>query len=389
MEIAASVLFLFLPQPEPGGSVIGMAPHLPTPRPTKGRAAISNRTGRFEPLVTEPTDDGWPGLDAAPPDEPPRLPTTLSVDRARRAITTNTSPDVGFDRSINPYRGCEHGCIYCFARPTHAYLGLSAGLDFETRLFYKPDLPVLLDRELRAKRYKADTLALGANTDPYQPIERTLQLTRSVLDVLRAFRHPVGIITKSALVTRDIDILADMARADQAMVCVSVTTLDRDLARTLEPRAPTPARRLATIKALSQSGIPVAILASPLIPGLTDHELDAILEAGKAAGARSANTILLRVPLEIAGLMREWLETHAPHRAERVLSLLRQCHGGQLYQSDFGTRMRGQGPYADLLRQRFKRACARLGLSARSWSLDASRFAVPAGPEDQPDLFGS
>lgn len=385
--MAQIVLLLFLIDPARHGSVRRMAPPLPHSRPAKGRAAISNRTGRFEPLVTEPADDGWPDLDTAATDEPPRLETTLSVDRARRAITRNTSPDVGFDRSINPYRGCEHGCIYCFARPTHAYLGLSAGLDFETRLYYKPDLPILLDRELRAKRYKPDTLALGANTDPYQPVERTLQLTRSVLEVLRAFHHPVGIITKSALVTRDIDILADMARRNQVLVCVSVTTLDRGLAHKLEPRAPTPDRRLATIRALSGSGIPVAILASPLIPGLTDHELDAILAAGKAAGARSANTILLRLPLEIAGLMQEWLETHAPHRAERVLSLLRQCHGGQLYQSDFGTRMRGRGPYADLLGQRFKQACGRLGLSARRWSLDASRFAPPAGSGTQPDLF--
>lgn len=372
-----------------------MSPPPLLPATVKGRAAISNRSGRYEPVVKEWVDDGWQQNAASVGGEHravTQLETTLTVDRARRAITRNTSPDIGFDRSINPYRGCEHGCIYCFARPTHAYWGLSAGLDFETQLFYKPGLPGLLDRELRAKRYTPATLALGANTDPYQPVERTLGLTRSILEVLQAFNHPVGIVTKSALVTRDLDVLGAMAQLDQVMVCVSVTTLDPKVARALEPRAPTPERRLQTIRRLSDAGIPVAILASPLIPGLTDHEVDAILSAGKDAGARSANTILLRVPLEIAGLVEEWLHRHVPHRADRVLSLLRQCHGGELYDSTFGTRMRGQGPYAELMRQRFSKACARLGLATRSWVLDSSRFAAPpqtGGQQsgDQIDLF--
>ncbi len=266
------------------------------PRAIKGRGAVSNRSGRFEADLRNAVDDGW---GSAWDDDLPPLRTTLTVDTSRTIITRNTSPDVPFDRSINPYKGCEHGCIYCFARPTHAYLGLSPGLDFETRLFYKPEAPELLDRELRVRHYRPATLALGANTDPYQPVERDLKLTRRILEVLDAFRHPVGVVTKSALIARDIDILAPMAAARRVQVCLSVTTLDRDLARRMEPRAATPERRLDTIRRLTAAGIPVTVLASPMIPGLNDWELERILTAAAEAGATGANYILLRLPLEI------------------------------------------------------------------------------------------
>jgi DNA repair photolyase len=371
----------------------------PPDRPVKGRGALSNRTGRFEPLTREPVDDGWPGWapdslngdhsghSDADDDEPPPLRTTLLVDTARTIITRNQSPDVPFDRSINPYRGCEHGCVYCFARPTHAYLGLSPGLDFETKLFHKPNAPELLERELRRPGYRPTTLAVGANTDPYQPVERRLALTRQILQVLAAFSHPVGVITKSALVLRDLDILAPMAARGLAQVCVSVTTLDRGLARTLEPRAATPARRIETLRRLSEGGVPVAVLASPMIPGLNDHELERILETAAGAGARWANYILLRLPLEIAALFEEWLRAHAPHRAERVLRLMRECRGGRIYQAEFGTRMTGQGRYAELLAARFRRACARHGLNARSWQRDIRQFRPPPAPGEQLPLL--
>jgi DNA repair photolyase len=358
-------------------------------RPLKGRGAVSNRSGRFEATARVAVDDGWGGAlgDPDADDLLPPLRTVLGIDAARSVITTNDSPDVFFERSVNPYRGCEHGCVYCFARPTHAYLGHSPGLDFETRIYRKPNAPALLERELRARGYVCRPIALGANTDPYQPVEREQRITRGIIEVLRDFRHPVGIVTKSALVTRDLDLLAPMAAQDLAAVAVSITTLDRDLARRMEPRAPTPARRLAAIRELSAAGVTVAVLASPMVPGLNDHELESILEAARDAGATRASTILLRLPLEIKDLFREWLREHAPARAERVLSLLRQSRGGALYNPEFGTRMTGTGPLAELLSQRFRKACARLGLNQRRWDLDATRFAPPPRPGDQLGLF--
>ena len=350
----------------------------------KGRGAVSSRSGRFEAEQRVTTDDGWGS--AFDPDLPP-LRTTLSVDTTRTILARNDSPDVPFDRSINPYRGCEHGCIYCFARPTHAFLGLSPGLDFETRLFYKPDAPELLERELRAKSYKPQVIAIGANTDPYQPVEREQQLTRRILQVLARFDNPVAIITKSALIARDIDILAPMAAKNLARVCVSVTTLDRDLARQMEPRASTPPKRIEAIRALTRAGIPVAVLTAPLIPALNDHELEDILIECAAAGVDSASYVLLRLPLEIKDLFEEWLRAHFPNRADRVLSLIRQCRDGGLYQSEWGTRMKGTGPYAETIAKRFRLACKRLGLDRRRLDLDTSLFKLPPVQGDQLALF--
>jgi DNA repair photolyase len=349
----------------------------------RGRAAISNVSGRFETEQRVLVDDGWSSDDGIPE----ALRTSVTLDTARQILSRNESPDVPFDVSLNPYRGCEHGCVYCFARPTHAWLGLSPGLDFETKLFAKRGAATLLEAELRAKSYVCRPLALGANTDPYQPIERTEKITRQVLEVCHRFRQPVGIITKSALVTRDIDILADMAQRGLARVAVSITTLDRDLARTMEPRASTPAKRLEAVAALTAAGIPVSVLASPMIPALNDHELESILEAAHAAGATGASYILLRLPLEIAALFEEWLRAHYPDRADRVLSLVRQTRDGALYRSDFGTRMRGTGPIADLLQQRFRLISRRLGLGLglerRRWDMDCSQFKPPPLPGEQ------
>ncbi len=349
----------------------------------KGRGAVSNTTSRYERERRVLTDDGW--RDNPVLTDPVR--TTVLDDAARKVLSRNDSPDVIFERSVNPYRGCEHACIYCFARPTHAYLGLSPGLDFETRLFAKRNAAALLARELRSRSYVCQPFALGANTDPYQPIEREERITRRILEVCRDFNQPVMIITKSSLVTRDLDILAPMAARGQVNVALSVTTLDRDLARRMEPRACTPARRLAAVRELAAAGVPVAVLASPMIPGLNDHELEAILEAAAEAGAIQANYILLRLPLEIKDLFEEWLRTHAPNRAERVLSLMRQCRDGALYQSEFGQRMKGSGPIAELLASRFKLACKRLGLGRRVAALDCSRFQPPPAPGDQMRLF--
>lgn len=350
---------------------------------TKGRGAVSNNDSRFERQTRVLVDDGW--------DDETELPETIrtqvEADTARSIISRNDSPDVPFSQSVNPFRGCEHGCIYCFARPTHAYLGLSPGLDFETRLFAKRDGAALLAKQLRARNYVCQPLALGANTDPYQPIERTERITRSILEVCRDFNQPVGIITKSALVTRDIDILAPMAAQGLARVAMSITTLDRDLARRMEPRASTPGKRLEAVQALTTAGVPVSVLASPMIPALNDHALEEILEAAHAAGAEGASYILLRLPLEIGPLFEEWLNEHYPDRAGRVLSLIRQTRDGALYRSEFGTRMKGTGPYADLLRQRFQIAIRRLGLNRRSWEMDCSKFRVPPSPGDQLHLF--
>jgi DNA repair photolyase len=357
-------------------------------RARKGRGAIGNPAPRFEREARDAIDDGWRHEGE---EEPPPLRTTVTVDAAKSIIARNDSPDIPFDQSINPYRGCEHGCVYCFARPTHAYLGLSPGLDFETRLFAKTAAPELLRRELSDPNYVCDTIALGANTDPYQPIEREYRITRGILEVLREFHHPVCVVTKSALIRRDIDILAPMAAKGLAAVAVSVTTLDRELARRLEPRAATPPRRLDTIHALAEAGIPVSVLASPMIPALNDHELDDILAAAKDAGATGAGYILLRLPLELGPLFEEWLATHAPGRAKHVMSLIRQSRGGKVYRSGFGTRMVGTGAYAEMLRRRFEAARQRLGLGEggrlRGRTLDKSQFRRPPQKGDQLALF--
>jgi DNA repair photolyase len=355
-----------------------------TIRPRKGRGATSNESGRFEAEKRTAFDDGWGSAD----EKPPPLATTLTVDSTRTIIARNDSPDIGFDRSINPYRGCEHGCIYCYARPSHAYLGLSPGLDFESRLFYKPEAATLLATELRKKGYTCQPLALGSNTDPYQPVERRLGITRSILEVLREFRHPVTIVSKSALIQRDIDILADMARDQLATATISVTTLDRRLARRMEPRAPTPERRLETIAALAGAGIPTGVLSAPMIPALNDSEMERILERARAGGATSAGYTMLRLPFELKGLFKEWLEEHFPEKTAHVLSLVAQTHGGRLYDSTWSKRMTGTGPYAEMLRLRFDRACRRLGFGQRtSRPLDTSRFRPPPQKGDQLALF--
>jgi DNA repair photolyase len=356
------------------------------PQPRKGRGAATNASGRFESEARVAFDDGWEVPGAEP--EPMPLSTRLSVDATRTIIARNDSPDIGFDRSINPYRGCEHGCIYCFARPSHAYLGLSPGLDFESRIFYKPQAAALLREELRWKGYACRPIALGSNTDPYQPAERRLGITRAILEVLREFRHPVTIVTKGALIQRDIDILADMAAARLAIVAVSVTTLDRTLARVMEPRAATPQRRLETIAALAAAGVPTGVLAAPMIPALNDAEMEDILTAAHTAGAVTAGYTMLRLPLELKALFKEWLEAHAPNKAAHVLSLVAQSHGGKLYDSAWSKRLIGYGPYADMLGARFDRACRKLGLGRRhSERLDTTLFRPPPQAGDQLSLL--
>ena len=354
--------------------------------PRKGRGALTNRAGRFESLRGQAVDDGWPVWDDDLQPAPAR--TTVTADSARSVIAWNNSPDIPFDRSINPYRGCEHGCVYCFARPTHAYLGLSPGLDFETRLFAKHDAATVLRRELSRSGYRCAPIALGANTDPYQPVERRLRITRSILEVLAACRHPVTVVTKSHGVLRDLDLLGAMAADTLASVAISVTTLDPCLARTMEPRAPAPAARLGAIETLARAGIPVSVLAAPMIPGVNDAELESILEASRSRGATGAGYVLLRVPLEIEELMSEWLEAHRPTQAAKVFTLLRQAHGGRAYQAKFGERQRGTGPYADMLAARMAVACRKLDLN-RSWrSLDTGLFQPPtAGNHRQLSLF--
>ncbi len=352
--------------------------------PRKGRGAASNDSGRFEGEQRVAFDDGW-GLGDA---EPLPLTTTVSVDATRTIIARNNSPDIGFDRSINPYRGCEHGCIYCYARPSHAYLGLSPGLDFESRLFYKPQAAALLAAELRKKGYACRPIALGSNTDPYQPVERRLGVTRSILEVLRDFRHPVTIVSKSALIRRDLDILSEMAKERLAIITISVTTLDHGLARVMEPRAATPERRVETIAALVEAGIPTGVLSAPMIPALNDSEMEEILERARQAGATSAGYTLLRLPLELKALFREWLESHFPDKAAHVLSLVAQAHGGRLYNSAWSKRMTGTGAYADMLRVRFDRACRKLGFNQRTTDpLDTTRFRAPPQKGDQLSLL--
>ncbi len=353
------------------------APDALPQRIRKGRGAIGNASGRFEPVTRHPIDDGWGNPFRTGEIEPP-IKTTVSIDRSRTIIARNTSPDIGFEQSINPYRGCEHGCVYCFARPTHAWLGLSPGLDFESRLFAKPDAPALLRKELSAKSYRCSPIAMGTNTDPYQPIERDYRITRRILAVLSDCGHPVTLVTKSAMVLRDLDILAPMAKRGLVKVCLSVTTLDRGLARRMEPRASTPVRRLEAIAGLKAAGVPVGVMAAPMIPALNDMELERILEAASSAGASEAGYILVRLPLEIKALFADWLQSHFPDKAKHVLSLVRESRGGKLYQSGFGTRMVGQGPYAELLKARFASACRRFGLNERRFDLDTSQFEPPS-----------
>jgi DNA repair photolyase len=352
----------------------------------KGRGAVSNRVSRYFREERSREADGWDTPEDA--DLPP-LRTTVTIDTTKTIIARNQSPDIPFDRSINPYRGCEHGCIYCFARPTHAYLGLSPGLDFESRLFAKPEAAKLLAAELRKPGYKPAVIAMGTNTDPYQPIEREYKITRQILEVLSAFNHPVGIVTKSSLIQRDIDILAPMAEKRLAHAFVSISTLDRELARKMDPRAPTPPRRLETIRALAAAGIPVGVMSAPMIPALNDQEMERVLEAAVEAGATAASYTVLRLPLEIKDLFTEWLEAHAPGRAQHVLELIRGVRGGELYDSAWGKRMRGEGPYAELLRRRFQLARKRLGLDAYKarWDLDLTQFKPPPQAGDQLSLL--
>ena len=364
-------------RPEREHTILPTDPDAALPdRARKGRGAVSNRTNRYEKEVRVATSDGWDGDPDGDEDLPP-LRATLTKDASRSIVARNDSPDVPFDQSINPYRGCEHGCVYCFARPTHAWLGLSPGLDFETRLLYKPDAGRLLRRELSDPKYRCKLISIGTNTDPYQPVEKRMGITREILRTLADFRHPLGIVTKSGLIARDIDILREMAQEGLVECFLSVTTLDAGLARTMEPRASTPQRRLDAIEALAKAGIPTGVMAAPMIPGLNDHELERILEAAQARGARRAGYVALRLPLEIKDLFREWLETHVPDRASRVMSLVRQMRGGRDYDPQWGKRMTGDGPVAQLLASRFDRACRSLGLNADRFRLDASKFRVP------------
>jgi DNA repair photolyase len=366
----------------------------PGAAPERGRGATFNPHNRFRREGREAYDDGWsPSASDSAADEDPAplgtpFKTTVTIQPARTIIAHNASPDIPFNQSINPYQGCEHGCIYCYARPTHAYHDLSPGLDFETKLFAKPNAPALLRAELAKKGYRCDPIALGTNTDPYQPIEREWKVTRGILEVLCELEHPFTIVTKSALVERDLDLIAPMAAKNMARVYISITTLDRDLARSLEPRAAAPPRRLQAIRALSDAGVPVGVLAAPVIPQLNDRDLEAILEAAAHHGARHAGWIMLRLPLEVAPLFRDWLDAHYPLRADHVMSVLRQLRGGRDYDARFGARMRGTGPFAELIEKRFALACQRFRLNRDRTPLDISRFRppAPAGPR-QLDLL--
>jgi DNA repair photolyase len=349
----------------------------------RGRGANSNASGRYEPLARVAFDDGWERIEDLPP-----FKTTVTVDATRKIITRNDSPDISFDRSINPYRGCEHGCVYCFARPTHAFLGLSPGLDFESKLFMKPSAPELLERELSAPGYVPKVIAIGTNTDPYQPIERRHQIMRRILEVLERAGHPVGIVTKSALVLRDLDILARMAKRDLVKVAISVTTLDAKLARTMEPRASTPLRRLDALRQLVKAGVPASTLVAPVIPALNDAEIERILDAVAATGVRHAGYVLLRLPLEVRDLFREWLVANFPDRYRHVFKLIRDMRGGKDYDSTFGTRMTGQGPIAWMIGRRFEIACERLGFNVTSVKTTTEHFRPPLPSAEQLSLFG-
>jgi len=377
----AAALRIPLPDPHPG-PVDGFGDAVVASERRRGRGAISNASGRYEAIARIAFDDGWQSLDDLPP-----FKTTVARDTARKVITRNESPDISFDRSINPYRGCEHGCVYCFARPTHAYLGLSPGLDFESKLFMKPDAPTLLERELAAPGYTPRTIAIGTNTDPYQPIERRYGVMRRILEVLEKAGHPVGIVTKSDLILRDRDILARMASRSLVRVAISVTSLDAGLSRVMEPRAPTPPRRLAALRGLTEAGIPTAVMVAPVVPAINDAEIERILDAAAAAGVEGAGYILLRLPLEVRDLFREWLVTNFPDRERHVFTLIRQMRGGKDYDSSFGRRMTGSGPYAWMLGRRFETACARLGLNRHKTMLTTDHFSPPVSKEAQLSLF--
>ncbi|ODT19832.1 MAG: radical SAM protein [Mesorhizobium sp. SCN 65-12] len=348
------------------------------PDRSRGRSAGINPSGRFEPVSRHVFDDGWNSLEELPP-----FKTEVQVERPRTIITRNESPDISFDRSINPYRGCEHGCVYCFARPTHSFMGLSPGLDFESKLFAKPDAARLLDKELSKEGYQPRTIAIGTNTDPYQPIEKQYRIMREILEVLEARGHPVGIVTKSALVTRDIDILSRMAERGLAKVALSVTTLDRMLARTMEPRASTPTKRLEAIRQLTDAGIPTSVMVAPIIPGLNDQEMERILDSARAAGAREAGYVILRLPLEVSPIFKDWLLRHYPDRYRHVMSLIRSMRDGKDYDSEWGKRMKGSGPYAWQIGRRFEITAKRLGLNAERRVLRTDQFVAAGKDQEQ------
>ncbi|WP_229012203.1 PA0069 family radical SAM protein [Paraburkholderia gardini] len=364
------------------------------PAPLKGRGAVTNLQGRYEINQREAFDDGWVVSPADEENGTPALRTQVFEEKAKSILTRNASPDIPFSVSLNPYRGCEHGCIYCFARPTHSYLGLSPGLDFESRIYARINAAALLGRELSKKSYVPEPIALGVNTDAWQPVERGLGLTRSVIQVLHDRGHPFAAITKSSLIERDLDLLAPMAARGQVMAAITITTLDADIARTLEPRAATPARRLRTIKTLSEAGVPVGVSIAPVIPFVTEPDMERVLEACAQAGASSASFIVLRLPWEVAPLFKDWLAAHFPDRADRVMSRVRDMRGGKDYDASFATRMKGEGLWADLLKQRFHNAARRLGLNERQRGiLDMSQFrriemVKPPLPDNpQLDLF--
>jgi DNA repair photolyase len=369
-------------------------PELPAPAPAgdegpiirqerrRGRGAQSNATGRFEPLTRMAFADDWQSLEDLPP-----FATSVTIDSTRKIITRNDSPDIGFDRSINPYRGCEHGCVYCFARPTHAFLGLSAGLDFETKLFAKPDAPRLLERELSESGYVPRTIAIGTNTDPYQPIERGYKIMRGVLEVLDRLGHPVGIVTKSALILRDLDLLTRLAERNLVKVALSVTTLDAKLARIMEPRASTPSRRLEALRQLRAAGVPTAVMVAPIIPAINDAEIERILDAASIAGVGDAGYVLLRLPLELRDLFREWLMENFPDRYRHVFTLIRDMRGGKDYDATWGRRMKGSGPYAWMIGRRFEVACERLGLNIDKVKLTTEHFRTSRPLAQQLSLF--
>ena len=348
----------------------------------KGRGAHSNATGRYEALAHVAFDDGWQRLD-----DLPAFKTSVTVDSTRGVITRNDSPDISFDRSINPYRGCEHGCVYCYARPSHAYLGLSPGLDFESKLFVKPEAPRLLERELSAANYQPRTIAIGTNTDPYQPIEREYRIMRGILEVLERCGHPVGIVTKSALILRDLDILTRLAQRNLVKVALSVTTLDPKLARVMEPRAATPPRRLEALRQLAAAGVPTSVMVAPVIPAINDSEIERILDAAAHAGVKEASYVLLRLPLEVRDLFREWLMANYPDRYRHVFTMIRDMRGGRDYDSQWGTRMKGTGPMAWMIGRRFEIACEKLGLNKRRAKLTTDHFARPKRSGQQLSLF--
>jgi len=361
---------------------LAYAGHRIDPERRRGRGATINPGGRYEAEQRITEDDGWGSLEELPP-----FKTEIAYEKARNIITRNDSPDISFDRSINPYRGCEHGCVYCFARPTHAYLGLSPGLDFESKLTAKPDAAALLERELSSPSYQPRTIAIGTNTDAYQPIEKKLRIMREILEVLAKFNHPVGIVTKSALVQRDIDILAPMAEKGLVKVAISVTTLDPRTARGMEPRAASPPKRLETIRKLSEAGIPVTVLVAPIVPAINEHEIERILDAAKAAGAQEAGYVLLRLPLEVRDIVQEWLLTHHPDKLRHVMSLIRSTRGGKDYDSQWGQRMVGSGPYAWMIGRRFELAAERIGFNTTRRRLRTDLFVRPEKEKAQLSLF--